>query len=87
MENKIIQQLKSKDYHEGRITCRKRYEKSGLLVCNPDVDWEKELTDPCKTCNKRNDGYMIPCLEITGCEKKQRQLLAIEIDEHFDHIS
>ena len=71
-------------YHEGRHACRKKYEKSGLLVLNPEIDWEKELASPCDGCEYKTLQLKIGCWRgRRKCDKFQKFLTAEEIYEHF----
>lgn len=71
-------------FHDGRHYLRDRYEKSGLLVLNPYVDWDSITKDPCEYCEFRTPNRLMCCENARNCEKKQNQLLAIEIFEHFN---
>jgi hypothetical protein len=75
----------TKEYHDGRHACRKKYVDSGLLVINPDIDIDVLCESPCSTCEHLNKNTKMPCTMTTSCKKKQDQLTAIEIKRYFKY--
>ena len=71
-------------YHNGRHNCRDKYKKSGLLVVDPYTNIEEVTKDPCSDCPSRVDGLKMGCTKI--CDRKHKQMDAIEITQHFRQI-
>lgn len=84
--NLSLQAIAETAWHEGRRACRKKYEDSGLLVLNPNVNWEELEKNPCKDCpDKSYDLYqkLAVCNHAIHCEKYQTHHLVCELLEHF----
>jgi hypothetical protein len=71
-------------YHDGRHSCREKYKKSNLLVIDPRQDLEKITEDPCVNCELHCSDLKKGCLSI--CEKKRKQMDALEIKQHFSQL-
>lgn len=73
-------------YHNGRHDERHRLTLDGWLVLNPNKirEFEDTCQDPCKYCKMYEKAYKIGCAANPAeCEKKQRQLRALEIRKYF----
>lgn len=73
-------------YHNGRHDERRRLTFDGWLVLNPNKirEFEEACQDPCKYCKMYEKTYKIGCAaDPAECEKKQRQLRALEIRKYF----
>ena len=55
-----------------------------MLNPNKIYEFEDACQDPCKYCKMHEKAYKIGCTaNPTECEKKQRQLRALEIRKYF----
>ena len=73
-------------YHNGRHDERHRLALDGWLVLNPNKirEFEDACQDQCKYCKMYEKAYKIGCAANPAeCEKKQRQLRALEIRKYF----
>ena len=73
-------------YHNGRHDERRRLTIEGWLVLNPNKlrEFEEACQDPCVGCKYHTSSLKIGCkYNVTECEKKQRQLRALEIRKYF----
>lgn len=73
-------------YHNGRHDERHRLTLDGWLVLNPNKirEFEDACQDTCKYCKMYEKAYKIGCAaDPAECEKKQRQLRALEIRKYF----
>ena len=73
-------------YHNGRHDERHMLALDGWLVLNPNKirEFEDACQDPCKYCKMYEKAYKIGCAANPAeCEKKQRQLRALEIRKYF----
>ena len=82
--NKEIKDLES--YHQGRHACREKYVNSNLLVINPEIDIDELTKSPCEGCEYYTPYLKIGCTMASSCKKKQMQMVAIEIKNHFKTI-
>lgn len=80
-----IDSVYMKGYHEGRHNYRDKIKK--YLIINPELKHEvMEMSqDPCLSCNEINSwiNYKKQCLNCQECDKKQNQLLALDLLKHF----
>jgi len=77
-------------FHRGRHKERESLVNSGWLIINPEKREEinKALEDPCIYCNHYTKEYKIGCTKDTKtCTKKQKHILANEINLYFNLYS
>ena len=83
----MMTDLYMKAYHNGRHAERDRLCKDGFLIINPDkINEIKNICiDPCENCKEKVTYLKIGCkANPKECERKQKQLRALEIMTWFN---
>ena len=80
----ILSKVYEAGFSDGSLDCRNIYAKSGLLHVDTDK-MAKALVDPCEKC-KKNIHRSVGGIAVCGCNicvRKQKHLLAMEINKYF----
>jgi len=81
----IMSELYTRGYHDGRRNCRKKFVDSNYLIVDPNKVNQllEDCQDPCRYCENFEPSYKRGCTLTETCDKKQKQLDAIEIEKYF----